>query len=147
MSRLGIPGATIGRIRSGYVKQLQKCNYCGGARHSDGSHPTRSKEGKAFGKTCTKCAKPDHFSSVCRQKTPTNKTAGVSEDPNASPDTINGALNFFGVKLQTPEYIHEQRCMRPAGSDLTRVPHPTVSGDNCQLCMLQQNQTSWANQR
>ena len=27
----------------------------------------------------------------------------MSEDPNAPPYAINGALNFFGVKLQTPK--------------------------------------------
>ena len=108
--RLGIPGSTIGRIKSGYVKQQtqrqsQKCNYCGGKSHSDESRATRSKECRAFGKTCAKCDKQDHFSTVCRKKSPGDSkpanTAGLAEDP--ANDAINGALNFFAINLKTSE--------------------------------------------
>lgn len=108
--RLGTPhSGTLARLKqSGYRKQQQqtdKCGYCGGQRHGDGSRQARSKECKAFGKTCSKCDKPDHFANVCRfKKQHPNKqiAAGVELTERSSQETphtaVQGALQFFALK-------------------------------------------------
>jgi len=107
--RLGTPnGGTIARLRQTNYRKLQnqqqsgKCDYCGGQKHGDGSRLARSKDCKAFGKTCTKCSKQDHFSSVCRYKKQHNaKQVAAAEE--ASPEyplqehpdnAVHGAMQF-----------------------------------------------------
>ena len=43
-----------------------KCKHCGGRHPGDNSPASREQNCKAFGKTCTKCGKPNHFAPVCR---------------------------------------------------------------------------------
>ena len=64
--RLGAPASLAGVKRSGYKQQhrIQSCPHCGQKRHGDGSLQTREKECKAFGKSCTKCGKRNHFATV-----------------------------------------------------------------------------------
>ena len=44
------------------VKDGQQCRYCGGR------HERVKKKCPAFGKTCTRCGKFNHFQSVCQKK-------------------------------------------------------------------------------
>ena len=107
--RLGTPHTgTVGRVKqSAYRKQqhqqhTDKCGYCGGQQHGDGSRQVRSKECRAFGKTCTKCSKPDHFASVCRfKKQPPKQVAAIEEERSSQESAdagVQGALRFFGLK-------------------------------------------------
>ena len=63
--RLGTP-CLVGRLRqqSGLkLARAKKCKNCGAGPHGDGGRAAREKDCKAFGKTCSKCKKKDHFSS------------------------------------------------------------------------------------
>ena len=82
--RLTIPDSQLAplRHRSTY-KQLQKtktCNNCGQKRHGDGSQQAKQKDCKAFGKTCSKCNKPNHYATVCRSISTTGNTNAITTE-------------------------------------------------------------------
>ena len=65
--RLGMPSNTIAPVRKSSYKlqhKIQSCNNCGSKRHGDGSPQAREKQCKAFGKSCAKCGRQNHFAAV-----------------------------------------------------------------------------------
>jgi hypothetical protein len=74
----------VGGRKSSYKKNLGKCNFCGGPRHTNSNtSEDRQKLCKAFGKMCSKCGKPNHFSSVCQSSPRINsKVSNIETDPD-----------------------------------------------------------------
>ena len=76
--------------------------FCGGNMHGDTSRSAREKECKAFGKTCSKCQKKDHFPSVCKAsyvpKSSVPTTAAITEEEASESINSNGALTFFAIQ-------------------------------------------------
>lgn len=66
---------TVGKIQSDF-KQMRKCCYCG-LKHKKGKEQC-----PAYGKSCSYCEKPNHFETVCKQKTADNTqdSDGESEE-------------------------------------------------------------------
>ena len=58
-------GETHARVQSTYKKSRASplCGWCG-----EGNHDDRKTECKAYGKTCSKCKKENHFRKVCKGK-------------------------------------------------------------------------------
>ena len=104
--RLGTPGSTINRLKQSSLRQLRqvksKCGYCGGNNHGDSSRSAREKECKAFGKTCSKCQKKDHFPSVCKgsyvPKSSVPTTSAILEQEATESINSNGSLTFFAIQ-------------------------------------------------
>ena len=105
--RLGMPSNTIAPIRKSSYKlqhKIQSCNNCGAKRHGDGSPQAREKQCKAFGKTCSKCGRRNHFASVCKASlhtlakatTPTGGTNAITTEASEETST-HGALHFLAI--------------------------------------------------
>ena len=97
--RLGTPGLTVGRLKQSTLKKLkhQKCRHRGAPAHEGGSRSAREKECKAFGKTCSKCQKPDHFASVC--KSIVSKTNAITEEEaESTADGRQNSLSFNAIQ-------------------------------------------------
>ena len=78
---------TVGHVRqrkSSYKKNQGKCNFCGAARHPSSNSPEdRQKFCKAFGKTCSKCGKSNHYSSLCQSgRQNSRQVSEIETDPN-----------------------------------------------------------------
>ena len=117
-SSLNNPTATTIAAQSTFRKQQQllqrgtgdantpnKCKHCGGRHAGDNSPTSREQHCKAFGKTCTKCGKLNHFAPVCRSSaapiTPPNNTTAK--------DSVTGALvdpmvpnSFYALQTSPP---------------------------------------------
>ena len=67
-------------------KGAKKCKYCGG------NHVIKKEKCPAYGKTCRKCGKSNHFARVCKQrgrrKKPVNTVSVSSSDSDESLFTI-----------------------------------------------------------
>ena len=100
--RLANPGMSVGRLKQSTLKQgkLKKCRNFGGPVHGDGGREAREKACKAFGKTCSKCNKKDHFSSVCKTSA-VSQTSAITEENTHSAGT-NNCLSFFSIHAATP---------------------------------------------
>ena len=61
------------------VKDGQQCRYCGGQHERD------KKKCPAFGKTCRRCGKFNHFQSVCQQKHTVHQ---VQEESSTDDETV-----------------------------------------------------------
>ena len=101
--RLGTPGMTVGRLRQSTLKQqkYKKCRNCGAAVHGDNGRAAREKDCKAFGKTCSKCQKKDHFASVCKSAV-VSKTSAITEEDTQATGT-NNSLSFFAIQRTPPK--------------------------------------------
>ena len=88
------------RGKSSYSKQKQKCKHCGEAKHSPTNSPEdRKKHCQAWGKTCSKCNKQNHFAKVCNSsKTASIETVDTKTD--AIIPTVNSikAAGFFNIE-------------------------------------------------
>ena len=89
---------------SSYKNVKKPCNYCGGPRHSpSNSLEDRKKMCRAFGKSCSKCGRPNHLSNVCRSSQSAGKVSGVKElgpeDGLCGSITVN---NLYGEKTSYP---------------------------------------------
>ena len=60
--------------------RVRECRYCGGT-HEKLKCP-------AYGKTCTKCSKKNHFAKVCRSRSGSHWTNAVSTTDELNPTTI-----------------------------------------------------------
>ena len=102
--RLPTQGMTLGRIQSTFKKlQTKKCNNCGAPKHGDGSKAAREQQCKAFGKTCSRCQKKDHFAAVC--KSSSAKTNVIKEEESTSVGAQN-SLDLFALReIDTPSQI------------------------------------------
>ena len=85
--RPGIPKKRSGNTTGRQFKEKRECIYCGG------HHQFNKNKCPAFGKTCRKCGKPNHFSSVCFQKESLNYAQGES----ASEDESVYCIEFVGA--------------------------------------------------
>lgn len=93
--RLPTQGMTLGRIQSTFKKlQNKKCKNCGAPVHGDGSKSAREQECKAFGKTCSRCQKKDHFAAVCKSSPAKNSAIKEEEPP---PVGAQNSLDLFAV--------------------------------------------------
>lgn len=79
---------------------IEHCKYCGGS-HRRGACP-------AYGQTCNKCKKSNHFSKVCQSKTVNNTQKVNSVDVNESSefflDSIELNYNDITHKINEDEY-------------------------------------------
>ena len=74
------------RRRSEYQKEKSRCHFCGQAKHTQANTPEdRKTMCKAFGNTCSRCQKKNHFPSVC--KSPRAKVSPVTTDSTDTTDT------------------------------------------------------------
>ena len=131
--RLGTPGL-VGRLRqqSGLKQsRAKKCKNCGAGPHGDGGRAAREKDCKAFGKTCSKCKKSDHFASVCKSSMPqTNAITERKEEDE--PSATNNALSFFAIQNVIPS-SHFWRPWQPTTSapvPPTTSTSPSLPGPN-----------------
>ena len=87
--RPGIPKKRSGNTTGRQFKEERECIYCGG------QHQFNKNKCPAFGKTCRKCGKPNHFSSVCFQKESLHYAQGESASEDESVYCIEsvGALD------------------------------------------------------
>ena len=102
--RLGMPSNTIAPVRKSSYKlqhKIQSCNNCGSKRHGDGSPLAREKQCKAFGKTCAKCGRKNHFAAVCKATTPTGGTNAITAEASDEAATHN-ALHFLAINSSAP---------------------------------------------
>ena len=113
----------IGHLRqrkSSYKKNLTKCNFCGGPRHtSSNSAEDRQRLCKAFGKTCDKCGKPNHLSSVCQSTRRSPKVSSIQSEQSES-DQMCGSITV--ANLYSIESLPAQSCLPTRAADLL----PTV---------------------
>ena len=104
--RLGVTGqSSIAPLRQSlYKKQLKTktCHNCGQKRHGDGTPQAREKNCKAFGKTCSKCGKNNHFSSVCKSTSPAGSNNAISTEETATEADSHGALHFRALHHTKP---------------------------------------------
>ena len=91
--RPGIPKKRSGNTTGRQFKEERECIYCGG------QHQFNKNKCPAFGKTCRKCGKPNHFSSVCFQKESLHYAQGES----ASEDESVYCIESVGA------LVHQQR--------------------------------------
>ena len=152
--RLGTPGATLNRLtRQSTLRQLRhtlvardqsgqnmrnKCGYCGGFKHGDGGRAAREKECKAFGKTCNKCQKKGHYSSICKSSPSTPTTEAITEETQDA--NSNSALTFFAINdvSNIPQYY-----WRPWQ---TQSLHPDTSKESLISCSNpEKSLISWSN--
>ena len=98
--RLSTPVSQLAPVRQSAYKQDKKikpCLNCGLRRHGDGSQQAREKDCKAFGKTCTKCGKKNHFSNVCKSTITTARTSAIVEESYDQDPATQNALHFFAM--------------------------------------------------
>ena len=95
----------VGHVRqrkSSYKKNLSKCNFCGGPRHTSSNSPEdRQKLCKAFGKICSKCGKQNHLSSVCQSARNGSKVSNIETEESAGdPNQMSSitADNLYGLE-------------------------------------------------
>ena len=113
---VGVVKSAYSRERDATSKAVSSCLNCGGAKHGNNTPDDRAKSCPAFGKTCTKCQKKNHLSSVCKSK---SKVAGVKQEQQE--DTVNASLSFFGVKgEETPDIITCVSQLAPLVANITR---------------------------
>ena len=101
-ANIGQSASTVGGVRSTYIKEKDgrnKCMNCGGVKHGNGGPKDRAKSYPAYGKTCAKCEKKNHFTRVCKAK---SKVAAVREEQvNNAIDSVvdpsNASINFFAI--------------------------------------------------
>ena len=123
--------STIHAIRSGYKQEKEfekrtKCRYCGGPRH--GQHNTlaeRQSKCRAYGKTCAKCGKPNHFSSVCRSSTKPQEKEDT--DKNAG-HVASFTAGFFPILSTTPTSSHQASSPQKPGTRPTSSRTPATTG-------------------
>ena len=107
--------------RSGYLRgkdhaKKNKCKHCGGPRHGQhNSLADREAHCKAFGKTCSKCGKQNHYSSVCRSSTEQKDRAENDKKTELAPLTAAG---FFSVSAASPSTSRQASWSFPSPSTL-----------------------------
>ena len=103
--------------KSSDTQQKHKCRFCGDSKHSQINSPEdRKQKCKAWGKSCSNCQKPNHFSNVCQSA----KAASIKtvREPNNEPEDnsaeLNGisVANFFSIETN------------PSQEDSDTQPHP-----------------------
>ena len=114
---LSAPSHSLSYVRqSGYkqqgkVQSKQLCKFCGAARHTpSNTAEDRKKLCGAFGKTCTKCQKRNHFSSVCQSGR--HSQAAVAQDVS---DNSIGSIT--ASNLYSPEtFAYPENSLTPTGA-------------------------------
>ena len=110
-----------------------KCKYCGL------QHPPR--KCPAFGKSCTKCGKFNHFKNVCRTNTKYEKTVEEIENDDTSVYSINmnGKSSEINVKIND----YNMKMQVDTGSQVTIIPKnfwELMSKPKLQKCYLRLKQ-------
>ena len=125
--KLGTPVSQLAPVRQSTFKHGQRikpCNNCGLKRHGDGSQLAREKECKAFGKTCTKCGKKNHFASVCKSTISTGKTNAITNEDSDQETAAHNALHFLAIHQPAVDKPRpEQTVHQPFQPDQT-IPYP-----------------------
>ena len=99
-------------------KNRKKCFHCCSYQHGD-NNIDRETKCKAIGKTCSKCSKPDHFSSQCRSaKVAAAETSTDSEQPAVVSDSyVSVPLQSIRIdKLYIWNYLFDMLGGRPIDS-------------------------------
>ena len=107
-----------------------KCRYCGGRHPGDRSLNSRKEHCKAFDKTCSKCEKLHHFSSVCRS-TAKAAAAAVKTD---STESVTGAMvsdaavsSFYAMQSVAPTnhtHLSSYAAALKQAGPVTTIPLP-----------------------
>ena len=95
-SKQKTPSRNVNAVKKSGNAPNRKCNGCGLNSHGPFNRK-RSSECKAFGKKCSNCGKPNHFSNVCNSST----TAAVHEVNNTAEETETSTINGFITAIQT----------------------------------------------
>ena len=110
IANIGQNAGTVGGVKSTYTRNKGKCLNCGNSKHGDGSADDKAKHCPAYGKTCSRCDKKNHLSSVCRSKP---KVAAVTKD-RVEETPVNASLNFFGIRASS----HDELALETAPKDI-----------------------------
>ena len=118
--------------RSGYMKgkdhvKKKKCRNCGGPRH--GQHNTladREAHCKAYGKTCSRCGKLHHYSSVCRSSTEQKDKVENDKKTELAPLTAAGFFPVSAVSPNTSSQASRTRRIRHSTPKPPPSTQPTV---------------------
>ena len=83
-------------------RHVGKCNWCGLNQHGL-DNARRQTECKAYGKSCTKCSKPNHFAVVCKSnknsQTPKSRVSEVTAEEPEEP-AVSGFITL--IEAQPP---------------------------------------------
>ena len=101
-----------------------KCSYCGNAKHTvNNTAEDRQRLCKGYGKSCSRCKKPNHLASVCKSRQATADTRATVANVQQQPNLVQGGqsevmgLNDESVEvgsLQAALFgIHEQISEEP----------------------------------
>ena len=127
--RLGVP-ATLAPLRKSTYKlqhRIKPCSHCGQKRHGDGSQQTREKECKAFGKTCTKCGRKNHFSTVCKSSPPSGGNNAISSESTYDDSATHNAMHFMAMSISKDTREKSSSTMEVQNSSCKVQPTITYS--------------------
>ena len=84
------------------TEMIRSCRFCGG-KHRRGDCP-------AYGQTCKKCGRRNHFSQVCQQRNPSQKFKSAnmvtqSQQPNLSDDDSGDSIMTVDLAPQLEEVL------------------------------------------
>ena len=112
---LSNPSNLVSRIRQSAYKsgKLQSnnapCKFCGSPRHSQSNgYEDRKRLCKAFGQSCSKCNKKNHFAAVC-QSGRMPQTAAITDDGESN---IIGSITTANLYQQNA-YIYPNHSLLP----------------------------------
>ena len=141
--------SSIGAVRSSYKKEANnrktnqkqakpKCKGCGEQAHED-----RSKQCKAWGKTCNKCNKSNHFSNVCeggaqppkRTQNAALNAPKVEEEQQGGDGSVQAYAFVFGISADLGKdnalAVGPGGVGTGGGTTLSQVSTATLSPSNC----------------
>ena len=96
----------------------RKCKNCGAAVHGTGSYNDRLKLCPAQGKTCAKCQKKNHFSTVCKSKQ-TSAQGALHQATEAAIHGAHGSLAPSTDIWEEPDEISEEESFIADDGNLT----------------------------
>ena len=127
--------------QSKYISR--KCSCCGQASHGE-NNKFRSTQCKAFGKSCTKCSKPNHFASVCKSKKIAASTASQEndeDDPSENAETPS--IGAFVTALMANTHVSSPKSAKPIVEKLRAASNTAVNSLPIPHYIYDENVSKW----
>ena len=118
--------AALSKRNSSNGHSDRKCSGCGSSQHGPYNR-NRSKQCKAYGKTCAKCGKNNHFTTICKSTTTTTKAIESSTETEQDEPSVNGFVTgMLATTMTSPSSaapgVNSMR--RTAKSNVNCIPIP-----------------------